>query len=77
MKDEGKKLAKQIKIEDVGEPKEFVGCKININKMEKISKIYSTCNDSVIFGRIWCRKKEASYTSRTKQFEKGKNLMRF
>ena len=34
VKDEGKKLLKEIKIEDVGKLKEFVGCKIKIDKSE-------------------------------------------
>ena len=39
VKDEGKKLAKEIKIEDVGELKEFVGCKIKMNKLESSAKV--------------------------------------
>ena len=38
MKEEGKKLAKEIKIEVVGELKEFVGCMINIDKLEQTAK---------------------------------------
>ena len=37
MKDEGKKLTKENKMEDVGELKEFVGCKIKINKSETLN----------------------------------------
>ena len=33
-KDEGNKLAKEIEIEDVGKLKEFVGCKVEIDKLE-------------------------------------------
>ena len=35
--DEKEKLAKKIKIEDVGERKEFVGCKIKIVKSEQLA----------------------------------------
>ena len=38
MKDEGKKLAKEIKIEDFGELKEFVRCKMKIDKSEQLAK---------------------------------------
>ena len=35
VEDEGKKLAKEIESEDVGKLKEFVVCKINIDKSER------------------------------------------
>ena len=35
IKDEGEALAKEIKIEDVGKLKEFIGCKIKIVKLEQ------------------------------------------
>ena len=35
---EGKKLAKEIRIEDVNKLKEFVGCKIEINKSKQTAK---------------------------------------
>ena len=38
VKVEGEKLAKEIKVEDVGELKEFVGCTIEINKSERSAK---------------------------------------
>ena len=38
VKDEGKKLAEEIKIEDVGEQREFVGCKVEIDKSEQLAK---------------------------------------
>ena len=38
MKDEGKKLVKEVEIEDVGELKEFVGCEIEIDKSEQSAK---------------------------------------
>ena len=38
MKDEGKKSSKEIKFEDVGELKEFVGCKVEIDKLEPSAK---------------------------------------
>ena len=38
VKDEGKKLAKEIKIEDVGKLKGVVGCKIEIDKSEQSVK---------------------------------------
>ena len=38
MKDEGKKLGKEIKIEDVGKLKEFVGSKIKIDKLDQSTK---------------------------------------
>ena len=41
VKNEGKKLAKEIEIEDVGELKEFVGCKINIDKFTQPVMIQS------------------------------------
>ena len=37
MKDEGEKLSKEIKIED-GELKEFVECKIEIDKLERLAQ---------------------------------------
>ena len=38
MKDEGKKLAKEIEIEDVAKQKEFVGSKIEMDKSERSPK---------------------------------------
>ena len=38
VKDEGKKIAKEIKIEDVGELKEFIGCNIKTDKLERSAK---------------------------------------
>ena len=38
MKDEGKKLAKEIKIEYVGKLKEFVGFTVEIDKLERSTK---------------------------------------
>ena len=38
MEDEGKKLAEEIEIEDVGELKVFIGCKIEIDKSEQSAK---------------------------------------
>ena len=38
MKDEGKKLAKEIEVEDVGKLKELVGAKFKINKLEQSAK---------------------------------------
>ena len=38
LKDEGEKLAVEIKIEDVGKLKELVGCKINIDKWGQSAK---------------------------------------
>ena len=38
MKDEGEKIAKEIEIEDVGKLKQFVGCKIGIDKLERSAK---------------------------------------
>ena len=38
VKDKGKKLAKEIEIEDVSKLKEFVGCKIKIDKSEWLTK---------------------------------------
>ena len=38
MKVEGKKLTKEIKIEDVGKLKEFVGCKVEIDESERSAK---------------------------------------
>ena len=38
VKDEGKKLAKEIKIDNVGELNEFLGCKIKIDKLEQSVK---------------------------------------
>ena len=38
VKDEGQKLAKDIEIKDVGELKEFIGCKIKIDKLERSAK---------------------------------------
>ena len=38
VKDESEKMAKEIKIEDVGKLKEFVGCKIEIDKSEQSAK---------------------------------------
>ena len=38
VKDEGKKMVNKIKIEDVGELKEFVECKVKIDKSEQSAK---------------------------------------
>ena len=38
IKDKDKKIPKEIKIEDVGKLKEFVGCKIEINKSERSAR---------------------------------------
>ena len=38
MQNEGKKLAKEIEIDNVGKQKEIVGCKIKINKLEQSAK---------------------------------------
>ena len=38
VKDDSKKLAKEIKIEDVGKLKEFVICKIEMKKLERSAK---------------------------------------
>ena len=62
MNDEGKKLTKEIKVEDVGKLKEFLGCKIKIDKSEQSPKY----TQPVMIKSIWCMKKEASGASRTK-----------
>ena len=38
MKDKGKKIVKEIKIDSVGKLKDFVECKIEINKSERSEK---------------------------------------
>ena len=38
VKNEGKKLAKEIEIRDVGELKEFIGYKIKVDKLEQLTK---------------------------------------
>ena len=38
VKDKGKKLAKEITIEDIGEVKEFIGCMIKIVKLDQSAK---------------------------------------
>ena len=38
MKDEGKKLAKEIEVEDVGKLKELIGCKIKIDELGRWAK---------------------------------------
>ena len=68
IKDEDKKLAKEIKIEDIGELKEFGGCKIKIDKFEQSAKFTQSVMiqslDKISAG------KRASDTSRTKHNSK-------
>ena len=58
MKDEGKKLAKEIEIEDVGELKEFVGCKIEINKLERSAKFTQSVMIQSFLDKFGAGKKE-------------------
>ena len=57
MKDEGKKLANEIKIEDVGKLKEFVGCKIEIDKSERSAKFTQPVMIKSFLDKLSARKK--------------------
>ena len=70
MKDEGKIIAKEIKIEDVGELKEFIGCKIEIDKLEQSAKV---AQHVMIQNLV---QKQVALADQT-QLQKGWNQVRF
>ena len=63
MKDEGKKLSKEIEIEDVGKLKEFVGCKVEIDNSKQSAKFTKPAMIQSFLDEFGAGKKK--YTNRT------------
>ena len=63
VKDEGKKLAKEIKIEDIGELKEFIGCKIEIDKLEQSAKFTQLVTIQLFWTNL-VQEKRGEYTNK-------------
>ena len=74
MKDKGKKMVKEIEIEDVGKLKEFVGCKIEIDKSEHSAKFTQPIMIQSSLDEISAGKKLAELNTVLKRLEPDKIL---